>query len=385
MKSKATIQPFATEEIMADDSNEEETGSQQTRQSTRNEGSNGSYKRGAYRGNKNDKSSLQGNIAELGNNVYQYGTRDQGDRFTRTTEAIADYVGREYSKEMRLLVKNQKENEPKEPVMPDKEEAKSPFVMKKYETELKQYYFKKERYEEHKAKIFVIVKGQCTLNMKNKVESLKGYDSIEASDDVIKLLNGLKELTFKTHEVQYGYWTICQTVRKVLTMRQQDNEPLAEYYKRFTSCVDVAESQWGILVPTAAATNETDEKTSRDKFITCIFLAGVDTKKYGKLKTELNNAYVAGQNNYPKMVESAVTMLSHYMNDKGVHMTDEDKGQMNQKSFMQKQKNVTCYKCGKKGHYANKCPSGDSDDDESSTRSTRSSLLSRPSSIGWSG
>jgi hypothetical protein len=140
-------------------------------------------------------------------------------------------------------VKNQKENEPEEPVMPDKEEVKPPFVMKKYETELKQYYFKKERYEEHRAKIFVIVKGQCTLNMKNKVESLQGYDSIEADDDVIKLLNGLKELTFKTHKVQYGYWTICQTVRRVLTMRQEDNEPLAEYYKRFTSCVDVAESQ----------------------------------------------------------------------------------------------------------------------------------------------
>jgi hypothetical protein len=173
VKSKATIQPFVTKKIMADDSNKEETGSQGTQQSTRNnEGSNGSYKRGAYRGNRNDKNSLQGNIAELGNNVYQYGTRDQGDRFTRTTEAIADYVGREYSKEMRLLVKNQKENEPKEQVMPVKEEADLPFVMKKYETELKQYYFKKERYEEHKAKIFVIVKGQCTLHMKNKVESL---------------------------------------------------------------------------------------------------------------------------------------------------------------------------------------------------------------------
>jgi hypothetical protein len=160
----------------------------------------------------------------LGNNVYQYGIRDQVDRFTITTEAIANYVGREYSKEMRLFVKSQKENEPKEPVMPDKEEAKSPFVMMKYETELKQYYFKKERYEEHKAKIFVIVKGQCTLNMKNKVESLQGYNSIEANNDVIKLLNGLKELTFKTHKVQYGHWTICQTVRRVLTLRQQDNE-----------------------------------------------------------------------------------------------------------------------------------------------------------------
>jgi hypothetical protein len=57
--------------------------------------------------------------------------------------------------------------------------------MKNYETELKQYYFKKERCEEHKAKIFVLVKGQHTLNMKNKVESLQGYDSIEANNDVI--------------------------------------------------------------------------------------------------------------------------------------------------------------------------------------------------------
>jgi hypothetical protein len=54
-------------------------------------------------------------------------------RFTRTAEAIANYVGREYSKEKKLLVKNhQKENEPIEPVMPGKEEAKTPSVMKKY-------------------------------------------------------------------------------------------------------------------------------------------------------------------------------------------------------------------------------------------------------------
>jgi hypothetical protein len=55
-------------------------------------------------------------------------------RFTRMAEAIANYVKREYSKEMKLLVKShQKENKAKEPVMPGKEEAKSPFMMKKYE------------------------------------------------------------------------------------------------------------------------------------------------------------------------------------------------------------------------------------------------------------
>jgi hypothetical protein len=74
------------------------------------------------------------------------------------TEAIAHHVGGEYSKEIKLLVKNQKENEPKEAVIPD-EEAKLPFVMKKYKTELKQYYFRKERYKEHKAKIYWDCKG----------------------------------------------------------------------------------------------------------------------------------------------------------------------------------------------------------------------------------
>jgi hypothetical protein len=60
-------------------------------------------------------------------------------------------------------------------------------------------------------------------------------------------------------------------------------------------------------------------------------------------------------------------MLSHYINDKGVHMTDEDKGQTDQKSFMQKHKNLMCYKCGKKGHCANKYPDGDNGD-KASTR-----------------
>jgi hypothetical protein len=114
VESKAAIQPFATKKIMADNSNEEDTRRQGTRQSTRNKGSIGFYKWGAYRGNNNDKNSLQGNLAELGRSICQYGTRDQGDRLTRTTEGMANYAGREYGKEMKLLMKNQKENEPKD-------------------------------------------------------------------------------------------------------------------------------------------------------------------------------------------------------------------------------------------------------------------------------
>jgi hypothetical protein len=79
-------------------------------------------------------------------------------------------------------------------------------------------------------------------------------------------------------------------------------------------------------------------------------------------------------------------MLSHYMNNKGVHVTDEDKGQAILTSFMQNHKNVTSYKCGKKGHYANKCPDGDNDDEASTNRSSLSNNSNRSNNrIGWSG
>jgi hypothetical protein len=67
-------------------------------------------------------------------------------------------------------------------------------------------------------------------------------------------------------------------------------------------------------------------------------------------------------------------------------MTDEDRGQAALTSFMQKHKNVTCYKCGKKGHYANKCPDGDNND-EASIRSSLSNQHSNHSNTcaGWSG
>jgi hypothetical protein len=66
---------------------------------------------------------------------------------------------------------------------------------------------------------------------------------------------------------------------------------------------------------------------------------------------------VAGQNNYPKTVgrecrADNVVTLHERQGSSYFTMTDEDKGQTARKSFMQKhKKNVTCYKCGKKGHY----------------------------------
>lgn len=60
-----------------------------------------------------------GKIEEmLGKHVYKFNTKDQADVYILTTEALIDYVGREYGKDMRILVKYNTERTFTEPTPP---------------------------------------------------------------------------------------------------------------------------------------------------------------------------------------------------------------------------------------------------------------------------
>lgn len=308
------------------------------------------------------KTTLRGDIEELGNHVYLYGTRDQGDQCVKTTEAIADYVGREYNKSMRVLVKDRVESPPKEPDEPEptkKGEVVSPYQMEKYKKELGRYYDKTDKYEEYKAKVFVIIKGQCTLTMKNKLESMKDYATWEKTDDVIQLLNCLKELAFTSVEVQNDYWTLQQAMKRVYDIKQLEYESLAAYYKKFVNAVEIAENKWGSLEPVKLTDKHKEkEGIARQKYLACVFLAGA-SKRYDRLVNDLNNAYLTGSDHYPESVEGAMTMLSHYKQDRE-RSTNPRSAPMQQDGvgFAQGKdlSKVRCFKCGEYGHYANKCP-----------------------------
>ena len=103
----------------------------------------------------------------------------------------------------------------------------------------------------------------------------------------------------------------------------------------------------------------------------------MDWKKYGSLIKSLQSQYSLGKNQYPETVSAANDILaSHKWDDAFKAETKNWKEQSNNKTpqrreenkdnntkeganFNQKTKKVTCFCCGKEGHYSDNCPDKD--------------------------
>lgn len=308
-------------------------------------------------GDKGGKSS--GQIRELRSYVYAYGVKTQQDQYVETTEEIADYVGRTLSNEMYELVKYSKEATFNEPTAPT---GKNIPVgdLRKYEIELRRYYDMKDTYRSEKSKTFRIIKGQCTLTMKNKVESAPEYKTKEAESDVVWLLvDSLKSLAFTKSATQED-WMMQDALRELMTMTQGKRESLAGWYRRFDTQRGVVESRWGLLHPTKIAGEDEEVRVKKNaKLIACMFMAGVDQDRYGKAAIEHNNDFViTGNDNYPATMADAMQQLSNRSDVNQFREYDDDLGT----SFAQRHRgsgsleDVQCYKCREYGHYAVVCP-----------------------------
>lgn len=216
-----------------------------------NDASKSSSSRRNKKNNDFKKAPLRGNIEELGTNVCSYGNRNQAECCVKITEAVVDCVGRECSKEMRTLVKDVEKSTPQGPKQPAALTTGkvNPFEMEKCKKKLSRCCEKLDKCNDHKTKVFVVLKGQCTLTMKNKVESSKEHKTMESNDDVVALLKTIEELSCSTGDVHCSHWRMSAALKKALNARQNDKETITACCERFVNLTEIAEVQWGQSVP----------------------------------------------------------------------------------------------------------------------------------------
>jgi hypothetical protein len=184
--------------------------------------------------------------------------------------------------------------------------------MKKFEMQLKRVLDKEDKYQENKAKVFRIIIGQCEQTMKGTVERADGFGKIEKKDNLIGLLGKIRDLAYTTDNVQYEFWTMQATMRRLMTVRQGTKESLDAFTKRFLSQQEVTEDVWGELIPQMMKGKAVvEQEKARHKFLACVFLAGVDPNRYGRTVDDLNNDFLLGTVSYPVDVPGMMTLLSN--------------------------------------------------------------------------
>ena len=160
-------------------------------------------------------------LGSLKGHVYTAAMGAQADDYTKTTKAIAEYVGRVYGNEMRQLVLNGKESTPTELAYPDGTSATDKdkaIWSKRCDLFLKQ----EAQHTDHKAKVFTIVFGQCDKAMKNRVEAAASCSTVESKTDVAKLLQVIKGVAFDANEKKHQTQQATKALQGLLAAGQQE-------------------------------------------------------------------------------------------------------------------------------------------------------------------
>jgi hypothetical protein len=148
------------------------------------------------------------------------------------------------------------------------------------------------------------------------------------NDDAVGLLRQLKQMAFASGGVQHPFWTLQIVIRRLLAIiNQGTRESVTNYYRRFVSTTEVIEEQWGKFYPEklAVSASDVDKNIARDKYLSMIFLARADKARFGTLIEDLNNSYLAGNDQYPVSLDGTLTLLSHYQGHRGGEHMDDNK------------------------------------------------------------
>ena len=80
---------------------------------------------------------------------------------------------------------------------------------------------------------------------------------------------------------------------KLFNLQQEPKEELGSFGRRFLGQIEATEEIWGKLTPGkfCDSSKSTKEK-ERNKFLACLFLAGVDRNLYKVVVDELNNDFL---------------------------------------------------------------------------------------------
>jgi hypothetical protein len=147
--------------------------------------------------------------------------------------------------------------------------------------------------------VYSLVWGQCTDNMRQKIEALAIYDKLTTEGDGLSLLKAIKDLVYNFQSQKYLPHALHESKRRFYFCTQGRHMTASMYLEQFQNIVDVIEHSGGsirndpgVLQALAEAKNEnvsqltTDEiielkRQAQEQYLAVTFLLSADRGRYG--------------------------------------------------------------------------------------------------------
>ena len=320
----------------------------------------------------------------VGDYVFYLGSSKQASDYETTAEYLINYIqetfdyGQDIAESLSTLEDvDLSVYKPKLEVSSSKDDNKREAEDKQYEIEFKekfaQYMRREEAFSKNQSKAFAFLIDHCSKGMKEKIQSRSDYIT-KIKNKPQELLKAIKQHALNFEESRYDMAIVHDAFKTMFSTVQKDGESLQDYTKRFRVAKEVLESHIGgplILSKIAKSMpnyNDSDakrtlcEKSAYERYMAYVYLKNADQGKYGSILTGLSTQKSLGNNQYPKTISDATSVLSNhpfdnYKKDKNGSKPQETKGKAGDEevklSFAQAE--TVCYCCGKPNHKSNVC------------------------------
>jgi hypothetical protein len=344
---------------------------------------------------------FEGGKDELGGNHFDCTGYGQSDRFVKTVQKIADYIGQEYKgggvtrteviTQTMVIIPLPTRPTGRTITATDGSVTVSPpdaFDISDYQSQKKIIDYQIQNQAENRQKIFSLVWQQCTESMHAKIKAHRDYKAIEQALNGIELLRIIKLISFDIEDEKYIPQKVHETKAAFYALKQGKDSDQA-YQMKFMNTVQVIEQcgaslgedpmirtmvckDLNYLVTTTNATEIAEiTKTVRDYTLGAALILGADTERYSGMIRGLKNASLAGRDEWPKNVTEAYNYLSKWESDDSnpkstrdyqetSFLSDHDKKPRDPKEPDKEPQawhaKMTCRNCNTKGHIASFCP-----------------------------